>query len=217
MVEKLRVKAKPKLKSKQRINVSRSRKLNAGRRKVLKTPLKITSRVGVKQRVIDSELRVRRETVDTLDIIGIRPNRIFAQLQTEYYQDKGYKDPFKTFWADVIAVRKARKTLLLDGKKDLALQEFIAEQKEIFTRAITDKDYKQAILASVNIARARGVDLNDMPRVMEIIFGNKVVNSESNTSVIHVLNQKVEGTDKTFGEMWRNAYRSEKKVPVRDN
>jgi len=160
-----------------------------------------------KQNVSDLELKERREKVDTLDIIGIKPYKIYKELLMTYYDKERYASPYDTFWADVVAVRKARKTLLLDGKKDLALQEFISEQKEIFTRSILGKSYTDAIKASINIARARGIDLGDVPKMIELVFGNKTtVVSNTQVNVAKLLEEK-DSNGRSLAEEWRDAYR----------
>ncbi len=111
------------------------------------------------QKVSDAELQERHETVDTLDIIGVKPSRIFKQLGAKHYENRGYADSFETFWHDLKAVRAGRKGLLLDGRKDLALQELVARLKDVYSRALIDKSYGHAINALLHIARARGLDL----------------------------------------------------------
>ncbi len=112
------------------------------------------------RKVSKTELQERQEAIDTLDTIGIRPCHIFTELKEKYYENREYADTFETFWNDLKTVRKGRRELLFDGKKDLALQNLVARLQDVYSRALLDKSWGHAIDAQLHIAKARGVDLS---------------------------------------------------------
>jgi predicted Zn-dependent protease len=137
------------------------------------------------------ELIERRGLVYTLVASGLKAHEIWKKLAptkeeiqkaalrgeklTNYYENKGYKNPYGVLEKDIEVAKKKQKKLLLDGQIDDARADFIAQQLTIFTRALASKRYSEAITASENIALARGVDIKKVPQILgDVIVGKKI-------------------------------------------
>jgi hypothetical protein len=137
------------------------------------------------------ELMERRGIVYSLVASGLKAHEIWKKLApseveiqkaskrgeklVNYYENKGYKDPYGVLEKDIEVAKKKQKELLLSGRVDDARADFIAQQFTIFTRALASKKYSEAIVASENIALARGVDIKKVPQILgDIIVGKKV-------------------------------------------
>ena len=114
------------------------------------------------QKVSKYEILQRRDSVKGLYGQGLKPTQIFKILSPQWYENRGYKIPYKVFEKDLWIVKKQDEELLLTGKKDASLAEFIRQQMETYSRALADKDYRTAMEASKNIARGRGINVDKL-------------------------------------------------------
>lgn len=159
------------------------------------------------QRVSRYQIEERQVAVDTLDVLGFQRAEIFKKLGDKYYQGHTYANPGEILASDLRKVRAKRKRLLLNGDKRRALEEFIAQQIEIFKRAMVDKKYREAMDATVNILKARGVEFEQIPHALEIVFGNKTTVVKNNhVNILKILEQK-DASGRSFAEEWREVYR----------
>ena len=77
------------------------------------------------------ELEERRELVDSLDCIGMKPMKI-----TSYLQEKGFKVNYRVVTKDLAIVRKKRKSLLYEDEAKETIADYIGTQMELLNRAI---------------------------------------------------------------------------------
>lgn len=105
-------------------------------------------------------IRERREIVDSLDCIGMKPTEIL-----KFLHQKGYTIKYWSVIRDLRMTRKDRKSLLFEGEVDRIRIEYIGAQIEILKRAITNKDYRTASDIVDKIAKARGVDIETIIKI----------------------------------------------------
>ena len=105
-------------------------------------------------------VKERRELVDSLDCIGMKPMEIL-----KYLQSKGYIIKYRSVILDLIVVRKKRKKLLYKGKANKTRMEYIGTQLEILKRAVANKDYRTATDIADKICKARGVDVETIVKL----------------------------------------------------
>ena len=100
------------------------------------------------------EVEERRELVDSLDCIGMKPTKI-----TSYLQEKKFTVNYRVVTKDLAIVRKKRKSLLYEYEARKTKADYIGTQKELLNRAIENKEYKTASNIADKILKARGVDI----------------------------------------------------------
>ena len=124
------------------------------------------------------EYQIRREMIDSLDVIGYKTSEIVRILLKENLLKKS-KNPYVLIKSDLKIVRARRKENLYTGEADKIRAEYIGQQIEILKRALRNKDHRASIEASKNIAKARGISVEEVLKIeMNVEGGIKEISDE---------------------------------------
>jgi len=104
----------------------------------------------------------RRDLVDVLDCMGFRQSEIVNELKKRGYF-ANYKKPYCAVTEDLMYVRAKRKEVQRQDI-DSIRGEYIATNREILKRALSgeDGDFHSALEACKNIARVKGLDVDEV-------------------------------------------------------
>ena len=135
------------------------------------------------------QVEIRRELVDALDSMGVKHGAILIELQKRGYL-KGYKNPYNAVKEDLMYIH-ARRREARQQDIDSIRAEYIARNTEILKRALEGPqgDFHSALEACKNIARTKGLDVDEVLKFKGAVLN---VNTELSDSEISRRIQEIE-------------------------